>query len=166
MNFNPMQIMNMMKNKSPQETIISIIGNQNPIINNLMKYKEAGQRVTKEFVCVIISLDEFRSKITIENKKAFDKAIIDGLGLGNIRFIIIDTMIRLKKMEYESFYMETVNKNSGIYLGDGITDQFVIKLNNTNKEMTENIGNDFGYVILQGKPTLIKLINYEEGDYE
>ena len=131
-----------------------------------MKYKEAGQRVTKEFVCVIISLDEFRSKITIENKKAFDKAIIDGLGLGNIRFIIIDTMIRLKKMEYESFYMETVNKNSGIYLGDGITDQFVIKLNNTNKEMTENIGNDFGYVILQGKPTLIKLINYEEGDYE
>ena len=37
MNFNPMQIMNMMnmmKNKSPQETIISIIGNQNPIINN------------------------------------------------------------------------------------------------------------------------------------
>lgn len=136
------------------------------LINNLMKYKEAGQRVTKEFVCVIISLDEFRSKITIENKKAFDKAIIDGLGLGNIRFIIIDTMIRLKKMEYESFYMETVNKNSGIYLGDGITDQFVIKLNNTNKEMTENIGNNFGYVILQGKPTLIKLINYEEGDYE
>ena len=37
MNFNPMQIMNIMKNKSPQETIISIIGNQNPIINNLMK---------------------------------------------------------------------------------------------------------------------------------
>lgn len=44
MNFNLMQIMNMMKNKSPQETIISIIGNQNPIINNLMKLAKSGNK--------------------------------------------------------------------------------------------------------------------------
>jgi hypothetical protein len=44
MNFNPMQIMNMMKNKSPQEIIISIIGNQNPIINNLMKLAKSGNK--------------------------------------------------------------------------------------------------------------------------
>lgn len=44
MNFNPIQIMNMMKNKSPQETIISIIGNQNPIINNLMKLAKSGNK--------------------------------------------------------------------------------------------------------------------------
>lgn len=44
MNFNPMQIMNMMKNKSPQETIISIIGNQNPMINNLMKLAKSGNK--------------------------------------------------------------------------------------------------------------------------
>lgn len=44
MNFNPIQIMNIMKNKSPQETIISIIGNQNPIINNLMKLAKSGNK--------------------------------------------------------------------------------------------------------------------------
>ena len=33
-----------MKNKSPQETIISIIGNQNPIINNLMKLAKSGNK--------------------------------------------------------------------------------------------------------------------------
>ena len=44
MNFNPMQIMNIMKNKSPQDTIISIIGNQNPIINNLMKLAKSGNK--------------------------------------------------------------------------------------------------------------------------
>lgn len=44
MNFNPMQIMNIIKNKSPQETIISIIGNQNPIINNLMKLAKSGNK--------------------------------------------------------------------------------------------------------------------------
>lgn len=44
MNFNPMQIMNIMKNKSLQETIISIIGNQNPIINNLMKLAKSGNK--------------------------------------------------------------------------------------------------------------------------
>ena len=44
MNFNPMQIINMMKNKSPHEIIISIIGNQNPIINNLMKLAKSGNK--------------------------------------------------------------------------------------------------------------------------
>ena len=44
MNFNHIQIMNIMKNKSPQETIISIIGNQNPIINNLMKLAKSGNK--------------------------------------------------------------------------------------------------------------------------
>ena len=37
MNFNPIQIINMMKNKNPQELIMSMIGNQNPMFNNLIQ---------------------------------------------------------------------------------------------------------------------------------
>ena len=44
MNFNPMQIMNIIKNKNPQELIISMIGNQNPMINNLMKLAKDGNK--------------------------------------------------------------------------------------------------------------------------
>lgn len=44
MNFNPIQIMDMMKNKNPQELIISMIGNKNPMINNLMKLAKSGNK--------------------------------------------------------------------------------------------------------------------------
>ena len=48
MNFNPMQIMNMIKNKNPQDLIISMIGNQNPMINNLMKLAKSGNKTEIE----------------------------------------------------------------------------------------------------------------------
>ena len=44
MNINPMQIMQMMKNKNPQELIISMIGNKNPMFNNLMKLAKDGNK--------------------------------------------------------------------------------------------------------------------------
>ena len=48
MNFNPMQIMNMIKNKNPQDLIISMIGNQNPMFNNLMNLAKSGNKTEIE----------------------------------------------------------------------------------------------------------------------
>lgn len=48
MNFNPMQLMNMIKSKSPQEVIMSIIGNKNPMMNNLMNLAKSGNKAEIE----------------------------------------------------------------------------------------------------------------------
>lgn len=48
MNFNPMQLMNMIKSKNPQEVIISIIGNKNPMMNNLMNLAKSGNKTEIE----------------------------------------------------------------------------------------------------------------------
>lgn len=48
MNFNPMQLMNMIKSKNPQEIIISIIGNKNPMMNNLMNLAKSGNKTEIE----------------------------------------------------------------------------------------------------------------------
>ena len=48
MNFNPMQLMNMIKSKNPQEVIISIIGNKNPMMNNLMNLAKNGNKTEIE----------------------------------------------------------------------------------------------------------------------
>ena len=48
MNFNPMQLMNMKKRKNPQEVIISIIGNKNPMMNNLMNLAKSGNKTEIE----------------------------------------------------------------------------------------------------------------------
>ena len=48
MNFNPMQLMNMIKSKNPQEVITSIIGNKNPMMNNLMNLAKSGNKTEIE----------------------------------------------------------------------------------------------------------------------
>ena len=69
-------------------------------------------------------------------------------------------------MEYDDWYRATVNNTRGIWIGDGIANQFSIKLTKTTKDLYDEIGNKFGYVVERGNPTLIKLLEEGNGDEE
>ena len=86
----------------------------------------------------------------------------NGKDLEKYCFIFADSVDKFKKVEYDDWYRNTVNNNRGIWIGDGIANQFAIKLTKTSKELYEEIGNRFGYYVERGNPTLIKLL--EKGD--
>ena len=73
--------------------------------------------------------------------------------------VIIDTIDNIKQFEYEAWYKSTVTNNYGVWIGDGISDQFTIKLSKNPKYIKEDIGNGFGYSIKKGNPILIKVLS-------
>ena len=79
---------------------------------------------------------------------------------------MIDSVDKFKKVEYDDWYRGTVNNTRGIWIGDGIANQFSIKLTKTTKDLYDEIGNRFGYVVERGNPTLIKLLEEGNGDEE
>lgn len=115
-------------------------------------------------VCLIGGIDKFSAKLTPDNKKLFGKMFESGKELGKYCFILADSVDKFKKIEYDDWYRNTVNNTRGIWVGDGIANQFAIKLTKTSKELYEEIGNRFGYVVERGIPTLIKLIEEGKGD--
>lgn len=115
-------------------------------------------------VCLIGGIDKFSAKLTPDNKKLFGKMFEAGKELGKYCFILADSVDKFKKIEYDDWYRNTVNNTRGIWVGDGIANQFAIKLTKTSKELYEEVGNRFGYVVERGIPTLIKLIEEGNGD--
>ena len=74
----------------------------------------------------------------------------------------MDSLDGLKKQEYENWYKAIVTTNRGIWLGNGIADQFTLKLAKTPRVLRELIPEDFGYSVKNGIATLIKLISSDK----
>lgn len=115
-------------------------------------------------VCIIAGIDKVKVKLSADNKNLFGKMFELGKDLEKYCFLLADSVDKFKKIEYDDWYRNTVNNNRGVWIGDGIANQFAIKLARTSKELYEEIGNKFGYVIERGIPVLVKLLEDGSGD--
>ena len=118
----------------------------------------------KTTICIIAGLDKFQAKMNADNKKIFGKMFETGKDLGKYSFILVDAVDKFKKVEYDDWYRNTVANNRGIWIGDGVANQFAIKLTKTTKDLYEEVGNKFGYIVERGVPSLIKLLEKGNGD--
>ena len=67
---------------------------------------------------------------------------------------------------YESWFSSLVNKNEGIWIGKGISNQNAFQLGMVTREMNAEIKNDMGYFISEGSATLCKFIDFVSKDDE
>lgn len=112
----------------------------------------------KKMVVMIHNFDKFIVKIGAENKKKFEELIIKAKELETYVFILIDVPNNLKKYEYDNWYKTCITNTSGIWVGNGLTEQSTIKANVPYKNNLKEIGNENGIIVKNGKPYLVKLI--------
>ena len=76
-----------------------------------------------------------------------------------MRDIIVDSINEFKSIEYDNWYKNTVDNSTGIWIGNGINDQFSLKINQKIPELRENdVPESFCFVIHKGKPKYVKYI--------
>jgi S-DNA-T family DNA segregation ATPase FtsK/SpoIIIE len=113
----------------------------------------------KKTTIIISGIDSFKNRLNTENKSLFGSMFEKIKDLGNINIIISDSIDKIKKYENESWYKSTVTAGNGIWVGNGISEQFTIKLTKITKELREDIPDNFCYVVLHGK---VRLTQYVE----
>ncbi len=111
----------------------------------------------------IIGISNLLSKISEDSKNTLLSLIEKFKEYSLDNFVIIDYAEKIKSFGYDSWYKSSVDQSQGIFLGNGITEQYAIKLLSTPRELREEIPPQFGYVVKNGKATLIKYI--EEDSY-
>ena len=119
----------------------------------------------KERLCVIVGIDKFVNDFdNIDNNfsETFYSTLKKAEIKDNCNFIIVDNTTRLKNHEYDEWYKNYITKEDGIWVGDGVNNQYLINLSETGRDIINNCGSNFGYVIKEGKPTLIKLLGMKE----
>ena len=117
----------------------------------------------KPILCIIIGIENFKNRLNDENKLKFASLFDKAKDLDIISYIFIDSVDKIKKVELESWYKNTASQNDGIWIGNGINEQFSLKCNQRTSEMKLEIEDNFCFVIKRGKATLVKFIEeFEE----
>ena len=112
----------------------------------------------KKIYCIIIGIESFKTRLNDENKSRFAELFNNGKDLGIVNFIIVDSIDKIKKIEIESWYKNCVNNNFGIWIGNGVNDQFSLKISQKIEEMKEDVPNNFCFVIKRGKVQYVKYV--------
>ena len=116
----------------------------------------------KHNICIILGIDKFLANIDGEFISDLKKAEEQK----NYTFIIAETVFKMKNHEYDDWYKAYITKDSGIWVGNGISDQYLIRVNSSNRNLTNNCGESFGYVVKQEEATFIKLIGMKDAGDE
>ena len=120
---------------------------------NLRSIKNIGSSL-----CVIINFDKFYNKLDDEHKNIFKTILEHNRETLKILFVFIDVPGSFKKYEYEEWFKNNVDTNDGLWLGGGVTQQYLIKLL-VQPSGLSNISDEYGVVVRNGMPTVIKLLN-------
>ena len=109
-------------------------------------------------IAFIIGFDKFISSLSSEDKETFLNILSKAKNSLKIHFIFIDVPSGFKPYEYESWYKTSIDSSTGLWIGDGFADQYLIKPTKVVQEYYAIIGNSFGYIVEKGQVKLIKVI--------
>ena len=129
--------------------------------NNLYKESNYNKKILenrKKITCIIIGINSFKSKLSEDNKLKFPELFSMAKDLDIIHFIFVDSIDEFKKIELESWYKNCINNNNGIWIGNGLADQFTLKVSQKIDEMKEDVPNNFCFVLMRGKVTYVQFV--------
>ena len=118
----------------------------------------------KNVVCIIVGVDKFINYL--DNKeKGFYEILKMANELENYNFIIVENFSKLKSHGYDEWYKAYISGDTGIWVGNGISDQYIINVNIRDKNIVNRCGESFGYAIIREQATMVKLLGMkEDGD--
>lgn len=118
---------------------------------------------SNENTCVIICGIEklLNSGAGMEND--FSEIVKQCKENGNYNFIIIENAQKIKEYGFEDWY-KNISNNSIIWVGDGITDQYVLEVRGPNSDFIDECGKAFGYIGIKNKTVMFKLLGVKDDE--
>ena len=123
-----------------------------------LKAEYEGAPAEKTIFTLLINIQSYLNKIDPTEKVEFTDLITNCKPKGNIRFIIVDTIDAIKNINFESWYKGNADMAEGIWLGNGIGNQFTLKITTNSRVLRAEVDPGFGYTIRKGKAELTKLM--------
>lgn len=131
--------------------------------NRNNKYKESENpeelTATWETVWIIIgSLQETREGLSEQEIEMLDLILLKGRNDYKIHIILGDELKALQLLRYDAWYRENVSVGDGIWIGNGIQDQYLLQTSGTDQEVKNDITDEFGYIVENGNAVKIKIV--------
>jgi len=112
----------------------------------------------KKCIIVIYGLKDFFNQIGGESKKTYENIIKLNDKVKNVFFIIADNPQNIKTYAFDDWYKMSTDTANGIWIGSGIVDQILFKISRFTRDDSEEIKNNFGYVITNARLSKCKML--------
>ena len=166
-NNNKLYVFNTCKKYKAKDAITNVINEEHELyLKQLKDFAETKNSDINFNYILFVGIYDLYSSLNITFKKEFNEILKQLNDKDNFALIFIDSATNIKKLEFEDFYRNNVNNNRGIWIGNGITEQMILKCGRMPREYRETINNKFGFVIENGIIRKIKVLDYYGGDYE
>lgn len=118
---------------------------------------------------VLDAYDE-KTYVIVGMKKMFDQLSADGReklytliekaeSIYKIHFVLIDELTQYNNYNYEAWYKRHITGAEGLWIGDGVADQYLLKVSKVTSDLYEEIGTEYGHNITRNRPTLVKILS-------
>lgn len=133
-------------------------------------YKDAQMDVSvldqyQEKVYVIVGIKKLFDQLSMDGRDKLSTLIEKAESIYKMHFVIVDALAQFNNYSYEPWFKRHVTGSEGLWIGDGVADQYMLKVNKVTSDLYEEIGNEYGHMIIRNRPTLIKILSakaYEE----
>ena len=115
----------------------------------------------KTTICLMMNINAMLGKISPTEKSELTNMIAECKNNENLKIIIVDTIDAIKSINFEAWYKGNVDLAEGIWIGNGIGNQFTLKVTTNARVLRADVAPGFGYIIHKGKAALIKLMSDE-----
>ncbi len=135
--------------------------------NNTYKEAEEAGRKCEDFdnvLVIISSLTALKSALDAQGNEKLSLILEKGKVEYKINIIIAEQAKSISSVSFEKWYKANVSNSDGIWIGNGICEQYQMKASKTTAEMHEDITPEFGYSLIKGKCVKLKLLRNKAGD--
>ncbi len=130
--------------------------------NNSYKDANMDQSMLDRFpekLYIVIGLKRFYDQLSGDGKDKMNTLLDKAEAFYKLRFIVADSLMQLNLFSNEAWYKRHITGSEGIWIGDGIADQYLLRVNKISSDLYEEVGDDYGYLLERNRPTLIKLLS-------
>jgi len=120
----------------------------------------------EEKVVVIVGYKRFLNQLTPDGQEKISLVLLKSEACYKLHFILVDSLSEFSSVNYEEWYKKQITGAEGIWIGDGFTDQYMLKANKITNELYEEIGDEYGYILNRNRPTLVKLLSSAKEEAE
>lgn len=155
--------------KGDYETVVR--GLFDDMVERNNTYKDAKMDVSvlqhyDEKVYVIVGIKKLLDQLTADGREKLCTLIEKAESIYKIHFVIIDSLAQFNNYNYEPWFKRHVAGTDGLWVGDGVADQYLLKVSKVTSDLYEEIGNEYGHSIIRNRPTLIKLLSSRKEEVE
>ncbi len=130
--------------------------------NNTYKDAQMNASVLEKYeekVYVIVGIKKLLEQLSADGKEKLCTLIEKAESIYKIHFVMIDTLSQFNTYTYEAWFKRHVTGTDGLWISDGVADQYLLKVSKVTNDLYEEIGNEYGHIIVRNRPTLIKLLS-------